>query len=274
VIVKASTFASSDVTIPVHVIKPPATQPNDVNGPWPVVIFSHGRPGSIAGRAALKAPIQPFADMVRFWHDKGYAVVTAVRPGYGDNTKEDPEDHGARWDGSTCSGPVDFSKTANAAAHAVRSVYAWVVAQSWSIKERIVLVGQSVGGLATVTACSQSWPGVMGCINFVGGAGGNPQSSSGASCQADRLAKQFAIAGKTTKVPSLWLYSANDKYWGEQAPKEWHKAHSDAASETGQSGKSEYFAAPPVGDNGHALLSSGSRIWIPVVDAWLKANGL
>jgi pimeloyl-ACP methyl ester carboxylesterase len=175
VIVRASAYSAADVAIPVHVYKPVISQPQPGSGSWPVVIFSHGRSGTAEGRAAMNSPVRGYAEMLNFWHRKGYAVVSAVRPGYGANTAEDPENHGARWEGSSCAGPADFSKTAGAAAHAVRSAHAWVLEQGWANKDRILLMGQSVGGLATVEACGQNWEGVVGCINFVGGAGGNPQ---------------------------------------------------------------------------------------------------
>lgn len=166
----------------------------------------------------MKAPLAANSDAVRYWHAKGYAVVSALRPGYGENTREDPEDHGVRWSGGTCNGQADFAKTTAAATLAMRSVHAWVVEQGWVAKNRILLVGQSVGGLTTVAACGQNWPGVMGCINFAGGAGGNPEASPAASCRPDAMEQQLASPGKSTTVPTLWLYSANDKFWGRRHP--------------------------------------------------------
>jgi len=271
VIVGASPYALADITIPVHVFKPPEGPASPAKDQWPVVIFSHGRSGSAAARAAQKNPVN--GDVVRYWHSKGYAVVAAIRPGYGDNTSEDPEEHGARWNGSSCSGRADFSKTANAASHAVKAVHAWLLTQNWADHHHLLLVGQSVGGLATVAACGQNWPGVKGCINFAGGTGGNPDASPGRSCRPDRLSEVFSHSAKTTLVPSLWLYSANDQFWGEEAPKAWFKAFTDAARAAGQTAPVEFFAAPAVGNNGHSLQSMGGRFWFPVVDAWLAKNG-
>ena len=271
VIVNASPYSSADITIPVHVFKPPEVQAGQTQEPWPVVIFSHGRSGSTASRAAQKNPVN--FDVVRYWHTRGFAVVAAIRPGYGDNTSEDPEDHGAQWRGTGCTGKADFDKTANAASHAVKAVHAWLINQTWANKNRLLLVGQSVGGLATVAACGQNWPGVMGCINFAGGAGGNPDMSPGQSCRPDRLGEVLSHSAKTTVVPGLWLYSANDKFWGEEAPKVWFKAFTDSANAAGKKASIEFFAAPAVGDNGHSLQSMGGRFWIPVVDAWLAKNG-
>lgn len=272
IIVKASSYAKSDVQIPVYTFKPAPAHNTGASGPWPVVIFSHGRSGSAAGRAAT-VPIPANGDAIRYWNSRGYAVVAAIRPGYGENVSHDPEDHGARWSGGSCSGPAEFGKTTGAAAHAMRSVHAWVVEQDWARKDRILLVGQSVGGLTTIAACGQSWPGVMGCINFAGGAGGNPTVSPGASCRADRLEEHIASSASSTDVPSLWLYSANDRFWGEQAPKRWHKAYLQAAVAAGQKAESEFFAAPPVGQDGHSLHSAGSHFWIPAVTAWLEKHG-
>jgi len=271
VIVNASPYASADITIPVHVFKPPQRQADQAQESWPVVIFSHGRSGAWASRAAQKNPVN--FNVVRYWHSRGYAVVAAIRPGYGDSMSEDPEDHGARWTGSTCTGRADFSKTANAASHATKVVHAWLISQNWADKGRLLLVGQSVGGLATVAACGQNWPGVMGCINFAGGAGGNPDASPGQSCRPDRLGEVFSHSAKTTVVPGLWLYSANDKFWGEEAPKVWFKAFTETANAAGKKASVEFFAAPAVGDNGHSLQSMGGRFWMPVVNEWLDKNG-
>jgi dienelactone hydrolase len=269
--VKASPQTNAAIDMPVHVFKPTLTQLNAGAGPWPVVIFSHGRAGTVEERAALKTPAS--AALVRYWHGKGYAVVAAVRPGYGDHTAEDPEDHGARWNGNVCSGAADFRKTALAAAQSIRQIQEWLPSQSWANKERIVLVGQSVGGLATVAASGQNLPGVVGCINFAGGSGGNPRTSPGASCQPDRLGEVLSSAASSTRMPSLWLYAANDLYWGPDAPKKWHQAHVQAAMAAGQKTTADFYAAPAVSQDGHRLLAAGTGYWQPVVGDWLKKNG-
>ena len=267
-----SPYSSADITIPVHVFKPPKSKDDEAKKSWPVVIFFHGRSSSETARAALKNPVN--LDIVRYWHSRGYAVVAAIRPGYGDSTSEDPEDNGIRWKENACIGKSDFSKTANAASYAVKAVHTWLVTQNWADKNHLLLVGQSVGGLATVNACGQNWPGVIGCINFAGGAGGNPDVSPGNSCRPDRLSEVLSNSAKTTIVPSLWLYSANDKFWGEEAPKVWFKAFKDTANAAGKKPKVEFFAAPAVGDNGHSLQTAGGRFWIPVVNEWLDKNGM
>jgi dienelactone hydrolase len=273
VTVKGAGIRGADVAMPVHVFKPTLTQPNAAAEPWPVVIFSHGRSGAPAERAALRNPV--LFGHVRYWHGKGYAVIAPIRPGYGELTAADPESSGAIFPtgGGPCTGLADFNKVAAAATHALRSAHEWLIAQPWANKDRILLVGQSVGGLTTVAACGQNLPGVIGCVNFAGGAGGNPKISPGASCQPDRMRDVLAKAGQSTQVPSLWLYSENDQYWGAEAPKQWHKAHVEAAAAAGQKHSAEFFAAPPVDTDGHRLLNVGGRFWSPPLNAWLKKNG-
>ena len=270
VTVKASQYSASDIGISVLVYKLPQVINSQSKEASPVVIFSHGRSGSIAERAALKNPVNP--NIVRYWHSHGYSVVAAIRPGYGDNSSIDPEDHGVKWTGDTCSGEADFQKTASAANHADKSVHTWLSSQEWVKRDRLLLVGQSVGGFATVNACGLNWSGVIGCINFVGGAGGNPTASPGKSCKPERISEVLSNAAKTTIVPSLWLYSANDKFWGEEPPKQWFKSFQEIAKATVHNAKSEFFAAPAVGENGHSMQVNGMKLWTPLVDKWLDQN--
>jgi hypothetical protein len=40
-------------------------------------------------------------------------------------------------------------------------------------------------------------------------------------CRPDLLKEMFGLYGKTAKVPSLWIYTENDKYFGPVYPKQW-----------------------------------------------------
>jgi dienelactone hydrolase len=274
VTVKGSGTRGADVSMPVHVFKPTLSQAHAGAGPWPVVIFSHGRSSTVEERQALRNPV--LFGHVRYWHAKGYAVIAPVRPGYGDNSAHDPEASGTRFPASgnsPCTGLAQYEQVVDNSTRAVRAAHDWLREQPWAHKDRVLLVGQSVGGLTTAVACGQNWPGVIGCVNFAGGSGGKPDTHAGNSCQPERLASVFAASGKTTQVPSLWLYSDNDLYWGPDAPKRWHKAHVDASVAAGQKNTAEFFAAPPVEPDGHRLLATGGRLWSPPLNAWLKKNG-
>jgi hypothetical protein len=74
-------------------------------------------------------------------------------------------------------------------------------------------------------------------------------------------------AGKRAKVPMLWLYAENDKYWGSELPRKWHAAY------TGAGGRAELTIFPPVDDDGHKLIDRGFRLWRPVVDKFMISLG-
>jgi dienelactone hydrolase len=157
---------------------------------------------------------------------------------------------------------------AKTAGEAVLTTLDWVRVQPWAKTDTLLLVGQSVGGLATIGVGAVNPPGVIGAINFSGGAGGSPNVSPGHSCRPEKLAEAFQEFGKTIKIPSLWLYAENDLYWGADAPREWHKAFSAGGSKT------RFVMTEPVpGTDGHRLIAAGGRLWSPPVNEFLKELG-
>jgi dienelactone hydrolase len=249
-----------------QVFKPPG------NGPFPILLYAHGRPAYASERALLKRPIH--ARHVQYWLAKGYAVVAPIRPGYGITGGADAESSGVGYakNGACLRSPNPANLAANAAA-AQRQALDWVRQQPWARKDRIVLEGQSAGGLATVALCASNPPGVVGCINFSGGAGGDPVHAPGRVCAPEKITELMRGYGHSTQRPSIWLYAPNDLYWGAEPPKQWHAAFSVAAkAATGQ--PSTLVQTPPIGSDGHSLQRAGSAHWGPPLAAWLRKNGL
>jgi dienelactone hydrolase len=237
------------------------------DGPFPVVIYSHGRAGEYVDRLKLKAPI-PLGH-VRYWLRKGFAVVASIRPGYGDTGGIDREDSGVHYDiFGNCNGRPAFSEPAHNAAAAVRATLEWAVTQKWAAAQHILLVGQSMGGLATIAAASDSPAGVVGYINFSGGAGGNPARSPGRSCGADAMSALMAEFGNGTRVPNLWLYAENDLYWGPDSPRAWHAAYAKGGSPT-----QLVVTAPVPNTDGHQLLLRGGKLWSVHTDRFVEGLG-
>lgn len=262
-----------EIEVPAFAGFPAAAMPTQLflppgAGPFPVVIFSHGRASKPADRAALRAPI-PLGH-AGYWLRKGFAVVAPIRPGYGVAGAVDRERSGTRLaaDGS-CDGNVRVEEAARAAETAVRAAVDWTRRQPWAAKNRLLLVGQSVGGMTTVVLGSDNPPGVVGFINFSGGAAGYPTERPGASCGEDALAALYAKAGRRAHVPSLWLYAENDRFWGAQAPRRWHAAFAAGGS------RSTFVMTTPVADpDGHNLLRRGGRLWSSHVDPFVAGLGL
>jgi len=233
-------------------------------GPFPVVLFSHGRASGADARARVDVGVSQA--QLRYWLAKGVAVVSPVRPGYGRSTGGDVEDNGARHDGAgRCVNKPDFARTADAAVLTVQSTLAWLRDQPWADPRDVLLVGQSVGGLTTVAAGALGLPGVVGAINFAGGSGGNPEKSPGVSCDPGQLASLYARYGRTTRIPSLWIYAVNDQYWGPDEPVAWHAAFAKAG---GAPSTFVHADAVPDGD-GHGLSRHDPALWAPAVDAFL-----
>lgn len=237
-------------------------------GPFPVVIYSHGRASKPAERSALKYPIP--RGHAGYWMRKGFAVVAPVRPGYGATGGPDRERSGTRLekDGS-CGGAVRLAAATEASTTAVRAAIDWARAQTWADRERILLVGQSVGGLATVATAAKTPPGVVGFVNFAGGAAGFPKERPGASCGEAALTELYRRAGRGVRVPNIWLYAENDRFWGAEAPRAWH-----AAFATGGSPTRFVMTAPVPGEDGHRLMLRGGRLWAEHVDPFVAGLGV
>lgn len=243
-----------------HVFKPTGS------GPFPVLLFSHGRAGDAATRSRLSSPIA--LGHVRYWLAKGYAVVAPVRPGYGDTGGADTESSGVGYGvNGACTRQPAPARTAAAAMRSTSLALRWVRTQPWAMADKILLEGQSVGGLTTVALCATNPPGVVGCINFSGGAGGDPERAPGNMCAPEKTTALMADYGRTTQPPTLWFYAENDLFWGAEAPRQWHAAFAQSGSPI------EFIQSPAVSPDGHRLLALGGKLWSEPLDAWLKKYG-
>ena len=246
-----------DLAMAAQVFRPPG------NGPFPVVVFSHGRAPDAADRVHLKVGVSKA--QLSFWLARGNAVVAPIRPGYGTTGGPDLENSGSRFDTfGHCSTKPDFRKAAAAAARTVDATLAWLRSQPWADTHHVLLAGQSMGGLTTVAAGARAPDGVVGSINFAGGSGGNPNVSPGHSCDPDQLTEVYGEFGRATRIPSLWVYALNDQYFGPEAPAAWHASFARGGSRT------TFFHAPAVADgDGHGLSRHVRTLWAPQVDAFL-----
>jgi dienelactone hydrolase len=244
------------------VYKPPG------DGKWPVLIYSHGRSGSDVDRRRIK-PLDPRSH-VRYWLQRGFAVVAPIRPGYGDTGGPDREYSGVRYDMfGNCWGPADFGRAADAASSAIASTLDWVRRQPWADANRIVLAGSSMGGLTSIASAATNPPGVVAYINFSGGTGGDSGRAPKHSCGSEEMAALMRTYGKTTRVPGLWLYAENDLYWGAEWPRAWYRAFASGGS------NAEFVMTEPVpNSDGHQLLARGGRLWTEQVDRFLAERGL
>jgi dienelactone hydrolase len=228
----------------------------------PFLVLNHGRPAKPAEFEKMGRVRYP--DNAKYFVAQGFAVFVPTRLGYGESGGEDMEYSG----GCTAK---NYSPAYEAAAQQSIKVIEYARSRSYVNPERGLLVGQSMGGAATVALAAKNPSGVVAAVNFAGGGGGDPAGRPGVPCRSDLMQKLYASYGATARVPVLWLYSENDKYWGKKLPHAWFNAFSKAG------GPGEFSQLPPLppelGDDGHASFTRNPRAWRPAFEEFLWKNG-
>jgi dienelactone hydrolase len=254
--VKVSDAYSKQVERPVVV----TTLVDDATpSPRPVLVISHGRAGNPASRAALGRA--RYTDNARWFAELGFIVAVPTRIGYGVTGGEDVEHSGP------CSS-THYGPGFTAAAVQVLAVLDHLRGKPDVAPDRAVVVGQSYGGASSIAVAALMPAGLQAAINFAGGSGGDPKGSPGRPCQPSRLERTFGGYGRTARIPTLWLYTENDLYFGARYPREWFAAFREAG------GTGEFHQFPPHGVDGHTLFTSHPATWQPVVLDFLRRHGL
>lgn len=226
----------------------------------PFLVLNHGR--SSANRE--KVGRVRYSANSRYFVSRGFAVFVPTRMGYGVSGGEDVE----------YSGPCEarqFEPSAAAAAGQVLAVIEHARSMGYVNPDRGLVVGQSYGGVATIAVAAQRVPGVLAAVNFAGGGGGRPSREPGNPCSAGAMEALFASYGATSRIPTLWLYSGNDRYWGREFPRRWFEAFRSGGA------AGEFVSLPPLppskGEDGHATFTRNPDAWRPAFEAFLRRNG-
>lgn len=232
---------------------------NDDNPrPAPVLVLNHGRASEAQARASLGRA--RYTDAARFFVQHGFIVAVPTRIGYGVTGGEDIEDTG------TCD-RKNYPPGYAAAAQQTLAVLAAVRQRPDAAQERAVIAGQSFGGATAVTVAALNPAGVQGAINFAGGGGGNPKTRPQEPCQPEKIERMFRDYGRTARLPMLWIYAENDRYFGPRLPRDWHAAFVEAG------GRAELAQFPPYGEDGHGLFTRYPQVWQPKVSSFLESLG-
>jgi len=220
---------------------------------YPVVIISHGTAVDPYTRTHNRFD---FTHASEYFLKKGFIVVVPMRRGY------------AGSDGASiadsigpCSRP-DYSSSAREASKDIAAIISYVKGLPYADMQRILLVGTSTGGFASLAVASLNIEGVIGTINFAGGHGGLSRIEPyGHACNEQRLIEVMGSFGKA-KVPTLWIYSEDDPFFGPEL------AQAMFEDFLRNGGKGKLVIAPPFG---HALLSrvEGRNIWASYGDEFL-----
>ncbi len=233
-----------DVALETTVFRPPG------DGPYPVLIMNHGK---ARGSPRLQERDR-FIAISREFVKRGYAVVIPMRTGF------------AHSGGQYLDDGCDLTANGQAQANDVQGVIEFLSRQPWADHGRMVVAGQSHGGLTALALGTRNLPGVRGLINFAGGL----KTDSGPCQWRSALLNAFAEYGARTRLPSLWFYGANDSYFNPALAMSLRDAF------VGAGGQAKLVAFGQFKQDAHAMSGSrdGVRIWWPETERFLKQIGM
>ena len=229
---------------------------DEATAPQPFLVIDHGRSSS-----NLNIGRSRYLNQSKYFVSKGFVVVVPTRVGYGETGGPDIDD------AESCNRPKYESVFRITSAQSEAAI-AFAKTKPYVDPTKGIVAGQSYGGMTAIATAAKNIPGVVGAINFAGGAGGNAAKSPKNPCRPDMIEDEFARFGKTSKIPTLWLYSENDLYFGTEKPKEWM----DEFVKKG--GTAEFVKLPTNGWDGHTIFSKDLSAWQPAVERFIKTVGL
>ena len=161
-------------------------------GPFPLVVLNHGKsPGG------TMQPDTMFKWQARVFLERGYAVLAPNRPGLGKST----------------GGYIHSCEVKNDArvwAESVKVAIDYAKQLPQIDGSRIVVIGQSQGGITSVALGEQNVPGVLGIVNFAGGS--RDERCGGWESE---LVDSYKAYGADSTIPTIFFYGDNDGHWGD-----------------------------------------------------------
>ncbi len=218
-------------------------------GPHPLVVINHGK---AAGDSRFQ-PRARYAGPAREFVQRGYAVAIPMRQGFSKST------------GSYIGGGCNVGSNGLVQAEDVKQAIDYFAARPDIDARRVVVLGQSHGGLTTLAVGALHLPRVVGLVNFAGGLRND-------SCTAweQSLARDVGGYANATTVPSLWFYGDNDSYFPSRV---WRDMH---AQYTERGGRARLVAFGVFASDAHGMFGAraGLPIWLPEVEKFFRELGL
>jgi len=229
------------------------------DGPFPLVVMNHGTTQNAVQRQYF--PILEFEAAALWFAKQGYVVAAPQRPGHGETGGVFLEDL------ANCE-LADFRAAGLAAAANIQSAIDYMTTQSFVQKDGVVVVGQSAGGWSSLALASQNPPRLRAVIEFEGGRGGHFGGKPNENCKPDNLVAVAGEFGSTARVPTLWIYTQNDSFFGPALSKRMYEAWKAAG------GDAEYHLMPAFKEDGHFFVDypDAVPVWSPIVTKFLAAH--
>jgi dienelactone hydrolase len=223
----------------------------DGPGPFPLAVLNHGAAG-IGNNPAKQARWRgAFASY--YFLSRGYAVLLPMLRGY------------AGSEGRIHDEGCDFAEVARGNAQDINAVINAMATQPEIDASRIVVAGQSFGGLNTLGFGTLNRAGVVGLVNFNGGL-----ITSRCDHSEHALVDTAGKLGAATHVPSIWLYGTTDHLFRTDL---WHDVYNAYVTAGGQA---ELVNIGYFFTDSHEFLGYPEALptWVPRVDAFLQRIGM
>ena len=157
-----------------------------------------------------------------------------MRRGYGDSGGQYAESSGP------C-GQREYLRAAWQSASDLRAAVEAMGSRTDVSTNGMIAVGVSASGFASLALTANAPPGLAAAINFAGGRGSRSDNDV---CDEDALVRAFATLGRTSRIPTLWIYAQSDKFFGPELARRMHAAF------TGAGGRVQFIDVAPFGDDG------------------------
>jgi dienelactone hydrolase len=225
-------------------------------GRLPVALINHGRPGSTAQELDMTFDEEGTSFFARDLARRGWLAVAIMRRGFGRSDGSGQTTGLCRAD--------SFSSWMNSDADDLQAALAVIAKRPDADPTRVISLGHSAGGAASVALGARNPPGLAAVINLAGGEHLN-------NCPAEAtIPADFGHLGSHSRVPNLWIFAKNDPL---HPPAEVELMR---AAFSGAGGDLKLVLLEPLGTNGHTELkgSTGRMKWLAELDSFLRTHGL
>jgi dienelactone hydrolase len=228
--------------------------------PARVVVIAHGSPPLASARPGMK-PIACDSEAARWFLERGFVVVAAMRRGYGAT--------GGYWvEGAARCDGVDYFTSGLETTRDIAATVDYAATLPFAKPQGMVVVGQSAGGWGSIAYNAMPHPRVTAIISMAGGRGGHYQDQPNSNCRPELLVDAAGRLARTTTTPMLWVYSENDSFFAPALAAAMYAAYAQ------NGGKAEFAQLGPYSNDGHRLFfgPGGSAIWGPLVERYLAGR--
>jgi dienelactone hydrolase len=175
------------------------------DGPFPTLLFTHGSTNNGSDHRELRFTAS-YPELSEFLNDRGWLVVLLQRRGRGKSGGTYSEGWDASLGKYACEHEVAISGQQRALAD-MDAAYAHLARDPLVDPNRILVGGNSRGGLLALMHAAYKPHSYVGAINFVGGWAGQR-----CNLMQDINARALTHAGSFSK-PTLWFYGERDPYY-------------------------------------------------------------